>query len=185
MVLGIPGHESMALLMVAFVGAGLVPGPQMLADHLDIVFTQVWIIVFANVLVSLIGLAVSPFLARLPSLNPKLIIPLVLSVCLVGAFATHAKTVDVVIAMLFGAIGYMMDRFHYSRANFVIGMVLALMIERNLHVSLTLYGDWFLLTHPIALAMLIFIVVTTAMPFVRAWLARRAAALPGVTEGSA
>jgi putative tricarboxylic transport membrane protein len=186
MVLGIPGHESMAILLVAFVGAGLVPGPQMLVDHLDIVFTQVWIIVFANVLVSLIGLAVSPFLARLPSLNPKLIIPLVFSVCLVGAFATHAKTVDVAIAMVFGAIGYLMDRFHYSRANFVIGMVLALMIERNLHVSLTLYGDWFLITHPIALAMFLFILVTTAMPFVRAWYARRAvAALPGVTERSA
>ena len=186
MVLGIPGHESMALLMVAFVGAGLVPGPQMLADHLDIVFTQVWIIVFANILVSLIGLAASPFLARLPSLNPKLIIPLVLSVCLIGAFAAHAKTADVIIAMTFGAFGYLMDRFHYSRANFVIGMVLALMIERNLHVSLTLYGDWFLITHPIALAMFLFILVTTAMPFVRAWYARRGvAALPGVTERSA
>jgi TctA family transporter len=105
---------------------------------------------------------------------------------MVGAFATHAKTVDVAIAMVFGAIGYLMDRFHYSRANFVIGMVLALMIERNLHVSLTLYGDWFLLNHPIALAMFLFILVTTAMPFVRAWLARRGtAALPSVSEGSA
>jgi len=67
-----------------------------------------------------------------------------------------------------------------------VGMVLALMIERNLHVSLTLYGDWFLLTHPIALAMFLFILVTTAMPFVRAWLAKReTAALPSVTERSA
>jgi TctA family transporter len=60
-----------------------------------------------------------------------------------------------------------MDKYRYSRANFVIGMVLAEMIERNLHISLSLYGNDFLFTRPIALTMLIFVVVTTALPFVR------------------
>jgi TctA family transporter len=51
----------------------------------------------------------------------------------------------------------------------VIGMVLAVMIERNLHISLTLYGKDFLLQRPIALAMLVFVVVTAALPFLRNW----------------
>jgi putative tricarboxylic transport membrane protein len=67
-------------------------------------------------------------------------------------------------------IGYVMDKNRYSRANFVIGMVLAVMIERNLHISLNLYGNDFLLDRPIALAMLAFVVFTAAMPF---WRARR------------
>ena len=48
-------------------------------------------------------------------------------------------------------------------------MVLAVMIERNLHISLTLYGKDFLLDRPIALAMLIFVVVTAGLPFIRNW----------------
>ncbi|HEU5018058.1 MAG TPA: tripartite tricarboxylate transporter permease [Pseudolabrys sp.] len=166
--LGIPGGESMAILLVAFISAGITPGPQMLTEHLDLVFTQVWIIVLANVLTSLIGLGISPFLARLPAINPKIIVPLVLGVCLTGAYASHLRQSDVVIAAIFGVIGYLMDKYNYSRANFVIGMVLAVMIERNLHLSLTLYGDWFIFTRPVALIMLVLIIVTTALPLIRA-----------------
>jgi TctA family transporter len=47
------------------------------------------------------------------------------------------------------------------------------MIERNLHISLTLYGNDFLLQRPIALAMLVFVIVTAALPFVRNWYRRK------------
>jgi putative tricarboxylic transport membrane protein len=48
------------------------------------------------------------------------------------------------------------------------------MIERNLHISLSLYGDYFLFTRPITLAMFAFIIVTTALPFIRSRRRRRA-----------
>ena len=164
---GIPGGESMAILLVAFLGMGIVPGPQMLISGLDLVFTMVWIIVIANLLTTLIGLGLSSRLARLPSLSPNLIIPLVLSVCFFGAFATRGLLADIVVTAVFGGIGYLMDKYDYSRANFVIAMVLAEMIERNLHISLGLYGNLFVFTRPITLVMLIFIVSTTALPFLR------------------
>jgi TctA family transporter len=173
---GIPGGESMALLLVAFIGLGVVPGPDMLTKHLDLVFSMVWIIVIANITVTVIGLAICPALARLPTLHANLMVPVVLSVCFVGAYATRSRIEDVVVAAIFGVLGYVMDKYRYSRANFVIGMVLAVMIERNLHISLTLYGDDFLLQRPIALAMLLFVVVTAALPFVRKWRRRSRAA---------
>ena len=58
-----------------------------------------------------------------------------------------------VVARSSACIGYLMEKYRYSRANFVIGMVLATMIERSLHVSLTLYGEWFIFQRPIALAL--------------------------------
>ena len=164
---GIPGGESMAILLVAFLSMGIVPGPQMLTSELDLVFSMVWIIVIANLLTTLIGLAISSRLAKLPTLNPNVMIPLVLSVCFLGAFATRGLVEDVLVAALFGVIGYLLDKYNYSRANFVIGMVLADMIERNLHISMGLYGNLFVLTRPITLAMLIFIIFTTALPLIR------------------
>jgi putative tricarboxylic transport membrane protein len=170
---GIPGGESMAILLVAFVSLGIVPGPDMLTKKLDLVFSMVWIIVLANVAVTLIGLAITPWLARLPALQANLMVPTVLSVCVVGAYAVRGRIEDVMIAAAFGVLGYVMDKYRYSRANFVIGMVLATMIERNLHISLTLYGNDFLFDRPIALALLIFVIVTAALPFVRNWYRRR------------
>ena len=90
-----------------------------------------------------------------------------MSVCFFGAFATRGLVEDVLVAAFFGGIGYLMDKYQYSRANFVIGMVLAEMIERNLHISLGLYGDLFIFTRPITLVMFIFIIITTALPFIR------------------
>ncbi|OGA56496.1 MAG: hypothetical protein A3F74_14545 [Betaproteobacteria bacterium RIFCSPLOWO2_12_FULL_62_58] len=174
---GIPGGESMALLLVAFIGLGVVPGPEMLTKNLSLVFSMVWIIVIANVLVTLIGLGISPWLARLPTLHANLMVPMVLSVCFVGAFATRGHIEDVVVASAFGLLGFLMDKYHYSRANFVIGMVLATMIERNLHISLALYGEFFIFIRPITLAMFIFIIVTTALPFVRNWRRKKARAV--------
>jgi TctA family transporter len=170
---GIPGGESMALLLVAFIGIGIVPGPEMLTKNLSLVFSMVWIIVIANLMTTLIGLCITPTLARLPTLHVNLMVPMVLSVCLVGAFATRGRIEDVVVAVAFGMLGYIMDKYRYSRANFVIGMVLATMIERNLHISLSLYGKSFIFTRPVTLAMFIFIIVTTVWPFIRNWRRRR------------
>jgi putative tricarboxylic transport membrane protein len=185
---GIPGGESMAILLVAFIGLGVVPGPDMLTKHLDLVFSMVWIIVIANVMVTLIGLGISPWLSRLPNMHANLMVPLVLSVCFVGAYATRGRIEDVVVASVFGILGYLMDKYHYSRANFVIGMVLAVMIERNLHISLSLYGDYFVFTRPITLAMFIFVLITSALPFIRSRRRKQAAmraAAASSTGGSA
>jgi putative tricarboxylic transport membrane protein len=176
---GIPGGETMALLLIAFINMGIAPGPQMLSEHLDIVFTLVWIVVIASIVTSGIGLLISPWLARMPTLKGNLVIPVVLCVCFLGAFATRGRLADVVVAALFGVLGYFMDKYRFSRANLVIGMVLATMIERSLHVSLTLYGGDFLLERPIALAMFVLIVLTTVWPFVRSWRQRSAPAVEG------
>ena len=170
---GIPGGESMAILLVAFVSLGVVPGPEMLTKKLDLVFSMVWILVLANITVTLIGLGITPWLARLPALPANLMVPTVLSVCAVGAYAVHGRIEDVMLAAAFGVLGYVMDKYRYSRANFVIGMVLATMIERNLHISLSLYGRDFLLQRPLALALLLFVIVTAALPFLRDWQRRR------------
>lgn len=180
---GIPGGESMAILLAAFINMGITPGRQMLTTNLSLVFTMVWIIVIANILTTAIGLVSSRPLARSARLPAKYLVPTVLAVCFMGAYATRGRVSDVVVAAVFGVVGYVMDKYNYSRADFVIGMVLATMIERDLHISLTLYGDAFIFTRPVTLAMFVFVLVTTGLPLLRRRRARRreaeAAAAPG------
>lgn len=179
---GIPGGDSMALLLIAFVNMGIAPGPQMLTQNLDIVFSLVWIIVLASTLTALIGMAISRHLARMPTLNQDLMVPLVLSVCFVGAYATRGNLGDLVVCAFFGWLGYMMEKYRYSRANLVIGLVLATMIERSLHVSLMLYGPDFIFTRPLTLALFLLVMLTAVWPFVRS--RNRARAQAALERGS-
>jgi TctA family transporter len=174
---GIPGGDSMALLLIAFVNMGIAPGPQMLTNNLDIVFSLVWIVVLASTITAVIGLIISPYLARMPTLNESLMVPLVLSVCFIGAYATRGQLADVLVCAIFGALGYFMEKYRYSRANLVIGMVLATMIERSLHVSLMLYGRDFIITRPLTLALFLLVVLTAVWPFVRSRRQERAQAV--------
>jgi TctA family transporter len=179
---GIPGGDSMALLLIAFVNMGIAPGPQMLTQNLDIVFSLVWIIVLASTLTALIGMAISRHLARMPTLNQDLMVPLVLSVCFVGAYATRGNLGDLAVCAFFGWLGYMMEKYRYSRANLVIGLVLATMIERSLHVSLMLYGPDFIFTRPLTLALFLLVMLTAVWPFVRS--RNRARAQAALERGS-
>ena len=47
---GVPGSASMALILGAFLIHGLTPGPEMLTKHLDVTYTLVWSVAFANVI---------------------------------------------------------------------------------------------------------------------------------------
>jgi TctA family transporter len=169
-------------LLIAFVNMGIAPGPQMLTQNLDIVFSLVWIIVLASTLTALIGMAISRHLARMPTLNQDLMVPLVLSVCFVGAYATRGNLGDLAVCAFFGWLGYMMEKYRYSRANLVIGLVLATMIERSLHVSLMLYGPDFIFTRPLTLALFLLVMLTAVWPFVRS--RNRARAQAALERGS-
>ncbi|MEJ2289192.1 MAG: tripartite tricarboxylate transporter permease, partial [Deinococcales bacterium] len=170
---GIPGGESMAILLAAFINMGVTPGRQMLTTNLSLVFTMVWILVISNILTTGIGLLSSRPLAQSARLPARYLVPTVLAVCFMGAYATRGRIGDVVVAAVFGAIGYVMDKYNYSRADFVIGMVLATMIERDLHISLTLYGNAFIFTRPVTLAMFLFVLFTMALPVLRRWRMQR------------
>jgi putative tricarboxylic transport membrane protein len=162
---GIPGSEAAVLLLAAFVMLGLQPGREMLTTNLHLVFNLVWLIVITNIFSTLFGLWVSKYLIKITSLPGKVIIPIMLAICFTGAYAINGQIADVVVAVLFGVVGYYMDKYHYSRADMIIGMVLGLMIERYMHVSLTLYGNDFMLDRPVSLVFFLLIVFSLVYPF--------------------
>ena len=59
-----------------------------------------------------------------------------------------------IVALVFGILGYVMKKLDYSRPAFIIGFVLGLMVEKNLILSLKLYGTTFMF-EPLALTLMI------------------------------
>jgi len=83
------------------------------------------------------------YLVRIAYIDSSILIPSVISVSLVGAYAVHNTIGDVFAAAFFGLIGYLMIRFDYPRITLVIALVLCSLMERNYTQSMIMFeGDW-------------------------------------------
>lgn len=134
--LGIPGSASTAVLLGAFVVNGVIPGPQLFRENLQLVFIVVFALLASNVLTSIIGLLSARRIARLTRVSVTTLVPIVLFVALVGAFVNRGNFGDVTATVIFGVIGFYMLKFDVSRIPVVIAFVLGPIAEQNFHRGL-------------------------------------------------
>ncbi len=156
---GVPSSGAMAILLGAFMIVGLVPGQEMLTKHLDIVFSMVWVLAFANIIGVLLCLVFVTPLAKITFIKVSVIVPFILVFAFLGSFLATNNFGDIIVTCLLGAVGYGMKEFHFPRAPFVLGAVLGDLTENYLHLSMNLFGLKFLL-RPLTLMLLTLIVLT-------------------------
>ena len=163
---GIPGSETMAILLGAFLIQGLQPGPEMLTKHLPFLFSLVWMIVLGGILGAIVGLSVARRLTRLTMVPFSLLAPFIIAVALLGSFSSRGLLNDVFLTVIFGFFGYGMKKYGYPRAPVVIGLVLGHIVEKNFHLSLQLFG-WYFLLRPLTLVLLVMLAMVTTLPLLR------------------
>jgi TctA family transporter len=144
---GVPGSPAMALLMGAFLAQGIAPGPKLLDAQLDITFTLIWSLALANVVGAGICFLTANQLARISTVRPGILVPIVLAICFVGAYQGTRSYGDLVVLLSFGLLGWSMKRFGWARAPLILGYILGKLIEKYLFISMGRYQfDW--LTRP-------------------------------------
>lgn len=159
---GLPGSEGTVLLVAALTMHGMVPGKPMLEQHLPLAFALIWALFLSNWLTSILGLAVIRPLARLVTLRTDVLAPVILALAVMGAVATDGRNEDLMLALVFGILGYLMLRFDWPRVPFVIAFVLGRMLEDNLLLTMRLadLGRLSLWDRPIALTIAALTVVS-------------------------
>jgi TctA family transporter len=174
---GVPGSVSMAILLGAFLIQGLVPGPPMLTPeskggNLSLTFSFVWIIIVSNIIVTAICFLFLTQIARVTQVRSTLVIPFILLLCYIGAFAENNAFGDVVTMLVFGALGWVMVQADWPRPPLILGLVLGGLAEQTLFLSIDNYGmDW--LGFPSVIALFALIVVGTFYPLFQRWRERR------------
>jgi putative tricarboxylic transport membrane protein len=156
---GVPSSGAMAILLGAFIMVGLVPGQEMLTKHLDLVFSMVWILVFANIIGVLMSLAFVGPLAKITFIRISVIVPFILAFALLGSYLATSNFADLIVTLIFGLIGYGMKVFKFPRGPMTLGIVLGKLSENYLHLSVNLYGVFFLV-RPLTLVLIAIIVAT-------------------------
>ncbi len=141
---GVPASVVMAILLGAFIIQGIVPGPDMLLPppkgKLDLTFSFVWVIIISNIItVAICFLFLKP-LAKVTQVRGGIIIPIILVLIYLGAFAEKNAFEDMVIVLGFGALGWIMEKLDWPRPPVLLGLVLGPLSENRLFLSTDNYG---------------------------------------------
>ena len=137
---GIPGDTITAIAIGVLYMKGLNPGPTLFTENAASLYSLYWVFLIANIIMIPLGLLMIRSTTYVLSVPRWTIMSTVLLCSAVGAYAVSNSLFSIVVVAAFGAIGYALDKYGYSVAAFVLGLVMGPMVEQNLVTSLIKSG---------------------------------------------
>ncbi len=170
--LGIPGSNATAILLGGMMLYGLKPGPMLFTTNPDFVWALIASMFVGNVILVIMNLPLAPLFSYSLRLPYKYLYPAIIIVCMLGAYALKGNVFDVWVMLIFGILGYFMNKYDVPSAPLVIALVLGPMLEYSFYQALSLAeGDIAVfVTRPISatlLALSAVMAVATAFKVVR------------------
>ncbi len=166
---GIPGSTVMALLLGALMIHGIVPGPLLVRDHLNLVWALILGLGLSVVVTCVLGLFSASFMAKIATISNYYVVPVVIVLCLGAAFAINGNFYDMVLMFIAGLFGFGLKTFGYPIIAFTLGFILGAGTENYFHLTQSIargsYAPFF--TRPIALVECIFVVSLILFPIIQ------------------
>lgn len=150
---GVPGSGSTALLLAALIMLGIQPGPSMVGANIGLTYTMIWSLALANIFGAGMCFLLARHLAKITLVPFVWIAPFLIVAISFATLQVNRDPRDLLLILIFGAIGVFMRRFGFSRPAFLIGFVLQGNLERSLYQTAQIYslGDFF--SRPIVLVL--------------------------------
>jgi len=136
--LGIPGSPTAAVMLGGLMIWGLQPGPMLFKEHPDFVWGLIGSIWVANAVGVLLVLCFVPFFAGILRAPFGILMPSIVFVCAIGAYAVNNRMIDIWYMILFGFVGYAFKKLDYPIAPMVLALVLGDMAESAMRQSLVM-----------------------------------------------
>jgi len=155
--LGIPPNVVMAILFGGLLIHGIQPGPLLIQKHPDLFWGVVMSMYLGNMMLLALNLPLIGMWVKVLKVPYKILFPLILLFCLIGVYSVNNSVMDIYLMILFGIVGYVMQKFGFEPAPLVLAYVLSPMLETALRQSLNISGGNFgiFFSRPISLACLI------------------------------
>lgn len=155
---GVPGGAPSAMILGALLAYGILPGPRIVSQHLDLIYTVVWSFALANVLGAAVMFAASPLLARLTTVPFHGIAPPIVLAMVLAAYQETQHFGDLVSLVALGAVGYALKVTGWPRGPLLIGFVLSNPLERYYFLTVKLYPraeEWLLRPGVVVIGLLV------------------------------
>src|SRR5699024_10255020 len=160
--LGIPGDVITAVILGALMMQGLTPGPELFTKHSDIISGLFITLVIVNLFLLILGLLAIRLFPYLLKIKEGILMPMIISLCVIGSYAINNSTFDVIVTLVFGLLVYVLIKGGFTLAPLLLALILAPIIEKNFRNAMVLSkgGLSIFFTRPISL---IFILITFAV----------------------
>lgn len=171
LVLGIPGTPPDAVILGALLVQGVRTGPTLFTDGASIVYTFIFGLLLATVLMLPVGLMIGRFAYGAIVRAPKsALVPIVAFMTVIGAFSIRNSVSDVAIMIILGIIGWVAQKRGFSVSPIVLGLILGRIAEQGFVQSWTigdavgdLWGQFF--GRPLSLVIIAMTLITFCYPF--------------------
>ena len=136
--LAIPGDAVTAIILSVFYVHGLQPGPMFIKSSPEMFHSILAGGFIGGIFLLILGLFIGPGISKIITVPKRILLPLIIVLCVVGAFGCNNRMFDVYLMLFFGTLGYIMRMRDYPIAPMILAIVLGGMMDSNFRRAISL-----------------------------------------------
>lgn len=136
LVFGIPGDSVTAIVIGVLYMKGMNPGPTVFLQNPQLIYAVFIIFVMTTLMMVPLGWGAVKLAKQVLRVPSRVLLPIVLSLCIVGAFAMTNSIFGIVIMLGMGVAGWILEENGVPVAPIILGLVLGPMFERMFMTSM-------------------------------------------------
>ena len=134
--LGIPGDGTVAIMLSALMINGLNPGLSLFTTDGDIMYAIMLGLILVNIFMLIQGKFLTTLFAKVVSIPQEILTPIIVIFCFAGAYSVNENYFDVAVALVFGALAWVLRKLDLPSVPILLGLVLGRMTETNFRRAL-------------------------------------------------
>ncbi|MEF2545996.1 tripartite tricarboxylate transporter permease [Aurantimonas sp. E1-2-R+4] len=168
LVFGIPGDSITAIVIGVLYVKGINPGPTVFITNPQMIYAVFIVFFLANLIMLPLGWVAIKAAGTILSIPTRVLMPIILMFCIVGSFAINNSIFGVILMLIFGVIGFLMEENDIPIAPAILGLVLGPMLEQNFITSMIKADGSFLafFERPIAAGLGLFTIAIWCIPLI-------------------
>lgn len=129
--LGIPGEELTAMMLAVFLVHNVVPGPDLFLNRPEFVAGLYWTLLVMNFVIIAFLLVATNAISRAALINKRFLGVAILTLSLIGTYASNYNFSDIGIAMVFALLGYILRSHRWPLTPILLGLVMGPILENR------------------------------------------------------
>lgn len=173
--LGVPGSTTAAVLMAGLMLWGLQPGPLLFTNQPEFVWSLIGSMYVGDLICLIVALASIPLMMRIVKVPKGILAPVIVCICVLGAYCANNRMIDIYIMIVAGLFGYCMHLADISTTPMLLAFVLCPMFERYVRRAFDISNGSLriFVGSPICIVLIVCILVLTLGPSVKKAVAKR------------
>ena len=129
--LSIPGSPTAAVLLGGLLIHGIFPGSDLFENHPQVVWTFINSMLIGQILMVIFGIYTAAWAARIARAPAPIMAAAVMVLALFGSYSVQQSMGDVYVMLALGVGMYFLEKFGFSAAPLVLGLILGPIAEAN------------------------------------------------------